>query len=329
MPAGNIYSTGHLDTRDVIGDFDRGLEAARELDWTSRISVEVRSNRQTEEYAWLGQVPQMRQWVAERHEEVLNKYTHTISNFPYETTLRISVEDLRRDNTGILRTRVGDLARRTVTHWNSLIGTYVANGEAGTSGLGYDGQFFFDTDHNESGSNQTNDLTATEIPSANVATTSTLTTTEAANILTEVTAYALGYTDDKGEPINQDLAQLTVLVTKPGHYAGMVQAIGLNNLGTGSGNNNPVTAWQGRGMNYRVEYVPQRITAADKLYFFIGSPTLSSAAFIKQIEQDVTVQMVGAGSVEEFKTNSHLFGVKAVRGVGYGDWHRAILVTLS
>jgi phage major head subunit gpT-like protein len=324
MPAGNIYGS-HLDSRDLIADFYPRLESVLETIWAPLISVEIPSDRAVEEYAWLGQVPILREWQGERTGEVLNKYSLSIRNTLYEATLPISVDDLRRDKTGILRTRVGDLATRTATHWNELLGTFITNGEAGTSGLAYDGQFFFDTDHGESGTSQTNDLTATEVPSANVNTTTTLTSTEAANIINETVAYMMSFTDDKGEPVNQGATDILILCTRPGHFAGLNNAVNLNNLSTGT-DNNPVLALRARGFNIRVEYVAQRITAADKLYFFFGSPQMGGSALIRQTEVEPTVQI---DMSDEFKKNVHYFGVKALRGVGYGMWARAALVTLS
>jgi len=325
MPAGNQF--GVLDSRDIVADFYPRLEAANESIWAPRVSTLIPSTRAVEELAFLGQVPAMRKWVGGRTEEPLNKYTLTVTNYDYEATLAISVPDLRRDKTGQLRQRVADLAVRTATHWNKLVGDWITAGEAGTLGLAYDSQYLFDTDHNESGSNQTNDLTATEVPAANVATTSTLTTTEAADIITQTIAYMMTLTDDKGEPINQGVTDVTILVTKQGHYVGIKNALGLSNLGTGSGNNNPILAWG--GFNISVEYVPTRITAADKLYFFFGNPGMGTAAIIRTEEAGVQSSLIGAGSEEEFKNNRHLFGVTASRGIAYGMWQKCALVTLS
>ena len=320
MPAGNTYA---LDSRDLIADFWPRLQAGMESIWAPRISVEIPSTRETEELAWLGQVPVMRRWIGGRKETTLNKYTLTVRNYPYETTLPISIDDLRRDKSGQIRQRIGDLGARAATQWNELLGTYIANGEGATSGLAYDGEWFFDTDHAESGTSQSNDLTATEVPSANVGTPSTLTTTEAANIITETIAYMMGMTDDQGEPVNQGSSSVLIVTTKPGHFAGIKTAISLNNLGTGSGNNNPLLAWS----NYPIDviYVPQRVTAADKLYFFFGSPEMGGAAFIRTVEQDVTTRMLD----ETFKNRRLLFGVDAILGLAYGMWQRMALVTLS
>lgn len=327
MPQGNLYTPGFLDSRDLIADFGPALEAANESLWSNSISIEIPTDRDTEELGWLGQVPVMRRWLGERQEENLNKYTLTARNYPYEVTLPISVDDLRRDKTGQIRRKVSELAVRTATHKNSLVGSWVTASEAGSLGLSYDGQFHVDTDHNESGTNQTNDLTATEVPSANVATTSTLTTTEAAGIVTETLAYMMSLTDDKGEPINQGSTEALILCTKVGHYNGLKTALGLANLGTGSGNNNPVLAWN--DFRIRVEYVPQRITAADKLYFFFGNPSMSTGAMIWLDEYGVQTDLQGVGSPDEFYRNRHVFGVKSNRGVAYGLWQKTALVTLS
>lgn len=328
MPAGTMYTTGTLDSRDIVANWRVAYNAALEGIWAPQISVLLPSNRAVEELSWIGSAPVMRKWIGGRHEEVLKKYNLSIANEPWEATLPISIDDLRRDKTGQLEQAVSDMMARTAQHWNVVAGTFITNGEAGTSGLAYDSQFFFDTDHNESGSNQTNDLTATEVPSANVTTTTTLTTTESANIIMETIAYMMGMTDDRGEPINQGGTNVTILVTKPGHYAGIRTAISLNNLGTGAGNNNPLLAWQ-QDFSINVQYIPQRITAADKLYFFFGNPANGSTPLIRTEEQPVTSRLIGAGSEEEFKNRRHIFGVDTVRGMGYGAWQRAALVTLS
>lgn len=332
MPWGNLYapggtSAGQLDSANIIAEFRIGLQAGNEAIWAPRISVQVPSSREIEEFAWLGQVPIPRQWVGGRHEEVLQKYSMTLRNFPYEVTLPISEDDLRRDATGNLLQRANQLGQRFQTQWNSLLGTFITNGHTATSGLAYDAQFFFDVDHNESGTNQSNNVTVTEIPGADVATPATPTTTEAANIITQAIAYMMGMTDDKGEPINQNPTEVLILTTKPGHYAAFKNAITLNNLGTGSGNNNPVQAWS--EFTIRVLYVPQRLTAVDVVYFFFGNPEMGDTPFIRTEEQGVRTLVKGRGSDDHFNNKRFVFGADAVRGVAYGVWQKALRVTLS
>jgi phage major head subunit gpT-like protein len=332
MPQPNLYTspggtaTTGLDSRDIVAGFFPAYEGAMASIWAPRIStVELPSTREVEELAWLGQVPIMREWVGGRHEQVLKKYTHSVRISTYESTLPISVEDLRRDKTGQLRARAASMGTRAATHWDTLLGPLVVAGEAGTQGLAYDGQFYYDVDHAESGTSQTNDLTATEVPSANVADPAVPTPTEAANIIMETTSYMMSYTDDQGEPVNQDAREVTILVTKPAHLAAFQSAIVQTTL---AGNvDNPVRGFIQGGWTYRVFYV-SRMTAANKVYFFLsGDP--SGAAIIRMSMGGVETQLEGAGSHEEFKNNRHVFGVKAVRGVGFGAWLRSALVTLS
>lgn len=321
MPTGNPYSL--LDSRDLIGQFRPALQSAMERIWAPRISVEVPSDREVEELGWLGTVPVMRQWIGGRQEVTLNKYSLTLRNYPYEATVPIGDEDRRRDKTGQIARVVTDLAGRTATHWNKLVGEWITASEAGTKALAYDGQFFIDTDHNESGTNQTNDLTATEVPAANVATTTTLTTTEAADIITQTIAHMMTLTDDQGEPINQAPREVLIVATKQGHYTGLKNALGLSNLGTGSGNNNPLLAWQDYVVN--AIFVPQRVTAADKLYFFFGEAGMGTAPFIRTEEQGVRVLVDN----ETFRNRREVLGVDTIRGLAYGMWQNAALVTLS
>jgi len=291
--------------------------------WFPQLSIEIPSDREVEDIGWLGNVSPPRRWIGARQEDVLKKYSMTVTNFKYEWSMRASNDDLRRDRTGQLSIRAGEGGQRFATHWNSLGGTLVTNGEAGVSGLAYDGQFFFDTDHNESGADQTNDLTSTEVPSANVADAAILTTTEAANVITETLSYMMTLTDDKGEPINQGPTNVTILCTKQGHFNGLRTAIGLNNLGTGSGNNNPMLAWNDYPVSVR--YVPTRITAANKLYFFFGTPGIGNAPFVRTEELSPQSTILD----DTHNTDSQVFGVHANRGVAYGLWSKAALVALS
>ena len=50
-------------------------------------------------------------------------------------------------------------------------------------------------------------------------------------------------------------------------------------------------------------------------------------ALIRQEEEAVSMSAIAEGSETEFKEKKHLYGVKAIRNVGYGYWQRACLVT--
>jgi phage major head subunit gpT-like protein len=324
MPAGNLYGSS-LDSRDLIADFYPRLESTMESLWSARISIELPSDREVEQLGWLGQVPTMKRWVGGRTEDYLNKYTLTVRNYEYEVTLPISVPDLRRDKTGQIRRRIDDLAVRTATHWNTLIGTWITNGAGSTNALAYDGQFFFDVDHNESGTNQTNNLTATEVPAADVATTSTLTTTEAANIVTQTLAYMMSMTDDKGEPINQSPTEVLILCTKVGHYNGREDGARAEQPGHRLGQQQPAAGVDDGVHDQRAVRADVADHGGGRALLLLRHPTMGSTPLIRTSEVGVQTELLD----DTFKSNRWVFGVQATRGVAYGMWQKAAKVTLS
>src|SRR6202035_2481080 len=96
------YSTStFLDSKDVVADFYPVFEQnfagswARSLGWINPDTV-----HETEQYRWLGAAPQMRQWVGGRQEQGFNKFTYSLTNVKYETTIPIYLDDMRRDKPG-------------------------------------------------------------------------------------------------------------------------------------------------------------------------------------------------------------------------------------
>ena len=53
--------------RQVIGWFFQALAAADGMAWINATSNYFTSDQASEEYAWLGQVPQLREWVGGRN----------------------------------------------------------------------------------------------------------------------------------------------------------------------------------------------------------------------------------------------------------------------
>ena len=82
-------------------------------------------------------------------------------------------------------------------------------------------------------------------------------------------------------------------------------------------------AWSEFTVN--VQFVPTRITAADKLYFFFGNPAMGSTPLIRTEEQGVQAEIKD----DKFDNRREVFGVSSVRGMAYGMWQKAALVTLS
>lgn len=316
-----------LDSRDIVGNFYPTLETAIDGSWANSVATVIDGATQDiVTYSFVGNVPMMQQWIGERKQQPLSPFSLSITNVKYEATMVIDVADLRRDKTSQLQIRVGDLARRAVEHPQKLISTLIIDGDTTTSGLAYDGQQFFDTDHDESGSNQTNDLTSTEIPSANVTTATAPTPTEMANVISETIGYMYGYTDDQGEPVNGGARDFVIMCGTAQLYSAAIQAARLNALASGA--DNPLVGLRQTGVNVTPIMNPRLSANTDAIQIFRTDST-GYKPFIFQIDEPLTTQLLGAGSDYEVLNDAHLFGVKATYAAGYGAWNQAVEVTLS
>lgn len=323
-PSGGVYSV--LDDERINGraDFFTGLGMGIDGSWAPQVGSLIPSNSETENYNWLGTVPQLQAWEGEAMGKELAQYSYTLTNVPYEATLRINKDDLRRDKTGQIRTRMTNLGFRAGTHWESLVSTLILNGEATTNGAAYDSQAFFDTDHAESGSNQTNDLTATEVPSANVTTAAAPTSSEMANVIVEAISHMQGLKDDQGEPVNGNANNWVIMGGTAALASAIHKAIGSELLD--SGNSNPLMAFT-RDTNVRVQGIhnPRLSANTTKVYLFNTDSTGDIGPFILQDE-------VGVGVVEDDpgpRSKNLYVMASATRAAGYGLWQKAALVTLS
>jgi len=318
-------SASVLGSRAIIGEFYNRLQGYVGSSWIPLISMLFNSDQESETYKWLGMVPALREWLGGRQAKGFRDNGLTITNKTFEATLEVLVDELRRDKTGQLMVRIGELATRTGEHWGKLLSTLISNGTGSTSGLCYDGQYFFDSDHSEGDSGtQLNLLTSTQVAALDVTTATAPTPVEASKAILGVIGYMLAYKDDQGEPMNSGARQFLVMTSPvlwqflaPAIYNPLVNGGETNALsGLMASTDFKIDVVANPRLSYTTQFVTFRTDAATK-------------AFIRQEEEGVTVSAVAEGSEEEFKNNRHLYGVKAIRNVGYGYWQYVSHATLS
>lgn len=315
-------SVSSLGSRAIIGEYYMALAQKTMASWAPGVSMEFRSNQESETYKWLGQTPALREWIAGRQAKGLRDNGITIANRHYEATVDIRVEDIRRDKTGQIFLRTRELAGRSVQHWAKLLTTLI---EGGSSTVCYDGQYFFDTDHSEGDSGTLkNYLTSTECPSLNVATAAAPTANEMADAIMEVISYMFTYKDDQGEPINEDAQQFLVMCPVGKIAASAKQAVMNQNLDTGAGTrDNPLRAQQ---WNLSVVGNP-RLTWTT--HFAVFRTDAEVKPLIRQVETEPTLDVIAEGSEQAIKEGKWTFGVDAWRNVGYGMWQLAAEAVLN
>jgi phage major head subunit gpT-like protein len=312
------YDLGSRAVRAFYG----ALEIEEGKSWIDKIAMRFDSDQKTEEYAWLSASPALREWIGGRQAVGLSANKISIESKSFEGTLAFPTDDIRRDKTGSIDIRIADLARRTIGHWAKLLSTLIINGTGSASGLCYDGQNFFDTDHSEGDSGtQLNLLAAGQVAALHVATPTAPTPLEAAMAVLGAIAYMLGYLDDKGEPLNE-MARAWLVMT--GTTLGPAFSAAVSQKTLGAGVDNPLVQQR----NFEISHVINPRMAALTTQFIVFRTDAPTKPFIRQ-EELFEVEVVGPGSEHEFKNNEELFGVKLVGNVGYGLWSQAAHAILS
>lgn len=305
-----------LSSRAIIGRFYRALEQDIGAAWVNPISMLFTSDQESETYKWLGMAPAMREWIGGRNAKGFRENGITIANKKYEATLEVPMDWMRRDKTGQIQIRINEMAQRAQGHWASLLTALITAGESTAC---YDGQYFFDTDHVEGDSgSQSNDI------SVDITTTTAPTAAEFQTGVLTAVQQIMGLKDDQSEPMNESARQFIVMVPTPFMAAA---AAALNNpiITTGSTSFTNTLVNLG-GFGFQLAINP-RLSWTTKFAVFRSDGGV--APFIRQEEEALKISAIAEGSEEEFLHDRHLYGIKAMRNVGYGYWQKACLVTFT
>lgn len=144
--------------RNNLNVFFTGLKTAFQNAFASAeiyypaYTMSVPSSTAQEQYAWLGMIPGLRQWIGDRVLANIRTYDFTIRNLDWERTLAVSKNNIVDDQYGIYAPMAAALGLEARRHPQELIDQLLLNG---FTALGYDGQPFFNANHpvfNEDGS---------------------------------------------------------------------------------------------------------------------------------------------------------------------------------
>lgn len=314
-------SLNKLSSRAIIGEFYKRLNADDGMEWISAISNYFTSDQDTEEYAWIGQSTVMREWIGGRHAKGFTSNGISIENKHFEATIDIPVKHLRRDKTGQVKVRIGELATRTKSHWALLLSMLIKKGE---TNLCYDGKPFFATNHKEEKSGeQSNKITfdlAKAAINGEVGTVDGPTEAALREAILNGIQQIIGFKDNQGEPMNENATRFLVMV--PVNYWFVAKSALAVPLSVG-GATNPVKVLA--DLDIAVAANP-RLTG-NKFYVFRIDGDVK--AFIRQEEEAVKVKAKAEGSEYEFDHDAHQYGVDSWRNVGYGYWQHACQITLT
>lgn len=123
----------------------------------TEVAMVTPSTTDAETYAWLGDIPGMREWIGDREIQNLTASGYTIRNKPFELTLGVDRDAVEDDKIGLYNPSVENLAQAAAAHPDKLIFELLKNG---FSELCYDGKVFFAADHQVGGKSFSNKETA-------------------------------------------------------------------------------------------------------------------------------------------------------------------------
>lgn len=312
-----------ITSRAIRGEFAKRLQLETPPSWFNSITNTFRSDQAAEEYAFLDAVGPLREWVGGRQAQGFKESSFTIENKHFEKTIEIPVKDMRRDKLDLLRAKVADVVKRAMTHPASMVSTLIKNGE---SGVCYDGQYFFDTDHEEGNSGtQSNKISVdiSSLPVSNHGSTTLPSVAEFQLAIAQGVQQFMTFVDPAGEPMNEDANNFVIMV--PTSYYNVANTAVATPLQVAESQ----TGLSSLKQDYTVRVVvnPRLSTWSNKFAMFNTDGYIKP--FVFQRETATTVASIAEGSEYEFKYKKHQHGVDYWGNAAYGLWHKACLITLT
>ena len=109
-----------------------------------KVATLMPSTSKSNTYGWLGQFPQLVEWVGPRVLKDMAAHGYSITNKLFESTVGVKRTDIEDDEVGIYKPLFGEMGRAAKSFPDELVYGLL---RLGLSTLCFDGQYFFDTDH--------------------------------------------------------------------------------------------------------------------------------------------------------------------------------------
>ncbi len=109
-----------------------------------QLATEVKSNDLSEKYVWLGNFPNMKEWIGERDVQLLQNFGYALDNKLFEASVTIPNIYIEYDKVGLYKPAIEQMAQNAKQFPDELITEVIKNGD---TSLCYDGKNFFATDH--------------------------------------------------------------------------------------------------------------------------------------------------------------------------------------
>ena len=124
--------------------FRQGYDGMMPLTFYRDAAMVLSSTTASNTYDWLGDFPELREWIGDRVIKDMKENAYQIQNKTFEATVGIKRTDIEDDNLGTYGMRFTRMGQSAARHPDIMIAELMKTGHAN---LCFDGQNFFDTDH--------------------------------------------------------------------------------------------------------------------------------------------------------------------------------------
>ncbi len=123
-----------------------------------KIAMVVPSTSKSQTYGWLGKLPRVREWIGARVIQNLSAKGYNIINKPWELTIGVDRDDVEDDSLGVYNPLFKELGNQMAAHPDEVVFELLSDGFSTEC---YDGQYFYDNDHE--GPNETSVSNVTDL----------------------------------------------------------------------------------------------------------------------------------------------------------------------
>lgn len=280
-----------LNTR-LVGYFNDSLGTTPT--WWEELATKVQSDSSLNTYGFLGDIPDFREWVGDRHVHGLWARDYTIRNKEYEATVAVKASAIKDNDIASAELVTRGLGQRAKKLPDTLLAAVL---KAGTTTVGFDGQFFFDTDHPKNLDNSG---------------AGTYSNYEASGRALSETNFGIvwaafaAFLKHDGTPMG---VMPTTLVVPPQLYATAKAIVGVDFAASGA-----TPLWKGA---VKVLMIPELADDATAWYLLDTSKPIKPF-IVQEREAPSIVAQVSLTDDSVFWRNEFAWGAQARYGVGYG-----------
>lgn len=256
-----------------------------------KVATVVPSTSESETYAWLGDIPGMREWIGEREIQNLSGSAYTIKNKDFELTVGVDRNAVEDDKIGLYNPSIQMLGESAALHPDELVYGLLANGFTEKC---YDGKAFFATDH-EVGKNAVSNKITSKL-----------------SLESYVTARAMmrGYKNSKG----RSLALVPNLLVVPPALEAKAREILVAEFINGTKNTMQGTAEL---------HVEPRLTS-DTAWFLLDTSRPIKPLIYQQRKKAKFVSKTAETDDNVFMSKKFIYGADSRGNAGFGFWQMAV-----